>query len=134
MSDIGKKLDILDKQLFDAMNVSEGQGKWLNRGVKLFVILFMIWSTFTFVAFLDKFDEMGCEAYCETKSLGIENKTYVLTQTLSYETKMLGNLTFDAEHSQYSIPCNPLPNQNPVPTNASYQNLDSNNVLPQEIN
>ena len=68
--------------------------------IKLLMLLFVVSASYGFYMFYAEFEELGCNAYCKTKTIGVSAQT------------------------QYDYLNNPSHSENPSPKSVFYQNLD----------
>jgi hypothetical protein len=94
----------LDDQFFEAAGMTPRQIQLIYWATKLIMVAFVVFASFYFWQFYEKFNDMGCEAYCETKIIG------------------------QGEQRQYGMTDNPEPTQTAAPNSSFYQNSGSNSA------
>lgn len=108
MNNIKEQASDMENEMYYKLGLTPKTLMLITIGLKILMLVFVIIASLGFYDFYIRFEELGCEAYCETKSIGVSGQ--ILSDSLN-------NLS----HSG-----------NCVPTTVYYQNSNQEpSVLPE---
>ena len=113
LSKIGKEFndaaEKIEGELFAQAGISPKLYVYLTLCIKIGIFIFVVCASIGFYQFYMEFQELGCDSYCKTKTLEIENKSFIIIPT--------------EEQNECSNLSNPSHSENLVPKPFSYQSL-----------